>query len=122
MQKNDLLELAETEFVNVISNCTETELDRFVNSLWKLSGSSPWNCVYGLLTGSCWSERATELIQVCTRGMFFLDLGALHPETSLMTKCKLNRSTDDSNLTYTPLEKALLFYREEVEEIIKKYI
>lgn len=125
MNKDKLLELAETEFCNILVNATEQEIDRLVIYTEKgvLSGSLAYRCVYGAMTGSCWSPRATELIKACTEGVFFD--GLILPKASRTTEC-IRLLPDycpaELFLTYTPLEVALYNHREEVITMIKSYL
>jgi hypothetical protein len=42
---------------------------------YKLDGKSNSKCIYGLITGSCKSERAKELIDACTTKVFVTKAG-----------------------------------------------
>jgi hypothetical protein len=52
------------ELDNIKKYATKEELDKL--DIYKLNSASKYDCIYGLLTGSCFSSRATELTKLCT--------------------------------------------------------
>ncbi len=63
-----LIALVKDEAKKLKKNATPKELNRL--DITSLCGTSSSSCVYGLLTGSCNSERASELIYKCATRVY----------------------------------------------------
>ncbi len=59
----ELLTAAREEAKNLQKTATRAEKDKLVYE--DLHGESPWSCIYGQMTGNCYSDRARELITEC---------------------------------------------------------
>lgn len=66
-----LFDLVEKEAVNLKLHATKEELEKL--NLKKFKYWTPKECIYGLLTGSCNSDRASELISKCCSKVYFPD-------------------------------------------------
>lgn len=64
MTEKQLAELAAKEVRKLKKNATEQELSRLDLECLNPDGSE--NCIYGQMTGSCWSARAWQLLRECT--------------------------------------------------------
>jgi len=60
-----LAELAKGELVNLKKHATRLELNRLAGQL-EINNSNKYECIYGAMTGSCESERAMSLINLCS--------------------------------------------------------
>jgi hypothetical protein len=65
-------------------HATKDERERL--DIKQLDGSDPERCIYGLLTGECDSDRASELIQTCTN--VFLQYKACSDELEVVVGFK----------------------------------
>lgn len=54
------------ELKNIKKHATGEELGRLLTMLDKLNPLNGFLCIYGLLTGNCYSERTEELIILCS--------------------------------------------------------
>jgi len=93
MTSEKLLELVKQEADNIKVHATQAEKDKL--DIDNFSGLFPTTCLYGQLTGNCFSDRATELLNLCTMP-FTPDLKRFTPSTS-------NRSFKDFR-QYSPIE------------------
>jgi hypothetical protein len=99
----NLQELALQELKNIRTHSTQEEWSNLVRMIYDLDGTSPKHCVYGLLTGSCHSTRAIELIEKCVVRNLFFDSFDICSETA--SSMVLNENTlPTSGRHYTPLE------------------
>ena len=65
-RKQLMLDLVKIEAKNLREFLTSEEKERLIFE--NLNPRSSENCIYGLISGSCWSQRADELItKCCTR-------------------------------------------------------
>lgn len=56
------------EAIALRTHATQLERDRL--SINRLHPMSRWECIYGLITGDCFSQRAAELIALCCTRYF----------------------------------------------------
>lgn len=68
LQDKALLKLVEQETDKLKQYATQEELDRLEFS--ELHSSDPLNCIYGQMTGTCWSRRASDLIVKCAEKLY----------------------------------------------------
>lgn len=87
-------------------HATEQELDML--SFEGLNPEDSRYCIYGQMTGSCWSERAVELINLCASRVY----DDVEPtEDGVFSGAKLNGS---------PIEKDRLTYWSPIEVFISR--
>lgn len=62
-----LLKNAKKELLNIKKFATESEIERLINAIesYEFDGKRSQNCIYGAMTGNCYSSRASELIKKC---------------------------------------------------------
>lgn len=76
---------------------------------YRLDGKSNTKCIYGMMTGSCKSERAKELIDACCTKVY-------------VTKEGFNNSIEDSVLGDKPkvayADERIYFYSSPIEKTI----
>lgn len=65
MTPKNLIDLVRKEADALRKHATKEEISNL--NLSDLQPKSASNCIYGLMTGSCWSERAHTLIDICTQ-------------------------------------------------------
>lgn len=85
-------------------HCTREEKDRLVLEL--IEPQAHDKCIYGLMTGSCHSDRALSLINVCSKGPYYHIL--TFEERNELGLCY------DSWRNLTALERAIISLRDEV--------
>ena len=61
--------LVESEARKLKEFSNNEEKERLEDNRGRLSSSSASSCIYGLMTGSCFSDRATSLIDKCTENL-----------------------------------------------------
>jgi len=108
---NELKNLAKEEAENLRKNATKKELSHL--SLADLDASNVHSCIYGQLTGSCFSTRAHKLIDACCTKVYKVNPKKL---TNLIKSSTLGDKPEDQIVGYlrkyayfSPLEKALLY-------------
>lgn len=60
--------LVKKEAANLKKNATKEELAKL--DFDRLDGDSPYSCMYGQMTGHCYSNRASELIFNCCERVY----------------------------------------------------
>lgn len=70
-----LIELVTQESIALKVKATREEL--FILDIYQLDPHDPMRCIYGQMTGDCYSPRATELIVSCCARVFKAEKGAL---------------------------------------------
>ncbi len=103
--------LAKNELIAISKNATRDEWRTLVLDVNSLDGGEPGHCVYGKMTGDCFSERALELIKKCADSMFFVTLTSKHAEDNLSDSGPGMRN-------FTALEVLLYYNKDEVIKMI----
>lgn len=65
---------ARKELRNIKREATPEELGELLVHINDLDGINTTKCVYGLMTGDCYSERAIHLIKKCTANGYLIDI------------------------------------------------
>ena len=90
-----LASLVKEEASLLKENATKTELKRLDFKL--LYAHSPSRCIYGQMTGSCWSKRAEKLIKKCCTTV-----------VNVYTNKYINVGTINREAYFSPIETFLL--------------
>jgi hypothetical protein len=112
----EIMELARKELVNLKTNATAEEWNRLCSNLDVLNGGKCESCAYGLITGSCHSERALVLMEKCVVEQIFFD--ALYEPYELASTLMVEDSPFKPVRNFTALEFYLYGYKEDVEQMI----
>ncbi len=83
MDKIKLVQLVRKEAENIKKNATKEEISFLDFEMLQSSQSN--SCIYGQMTGSCWSKRTAKLIEECTERMYIQN-----PGESSLNKCTLS--------------------------------
>lgn len=118
------LPLVIQEVTMLKQHATETELNRL-----DINNFNPNNerfCIYGLLTGNCFEERAVELLNTCTKPFTkVLDLDSYEDYVDFEDKIGV-RSTrqdfDDLGRDFSPLEFYIMQTTAENNEKVFQYL
>lgn len=79
MEENRYLEIhAQAELDKIQVHATEEERKNLINKVSMLNGKYVGTCVYGLMTDSCFSSRAHNLIHQCAAD-YYSDLTGREP-------------------------------------------
>lgn len=71
IKKQEIMELVKEEADNIKKYATPEEIAKLnVNAV---NGGSPSQCIYGLMTDRCTTDRAHELIGLCARKVYIRD-------------------------------------------------
>jgi hypothetical protein len=97
----EIPEEVKQEIENIFKHATPQELKNLQLGIKRLDGWHSHNCVYGLLTGSCWLRRACELVILCSV------LKDVKPDSGIARKL-------------TPLEKYI--DNKNCNDLVKKYL
>jgi hypothetical protein len=92
------------EATNLKKHATQEELNKL--DIKRLFSSQVDLCVYGQMTGICFSERATELMKTCCKRVYNTDAGSVRD-------CSVNGSPENKNRIHfwSPIEVFIDQYR-----------
>ena len=76
MRKDQLIKGILKEIENIKIHATDAEKEKLDFSMF--SGGMSGHCIYGLMTGNCYSKRAGELIKKCVSGKGIVGMGIGH--------------------------------------------
>jgi len=112
MTTEEITTMAKAELVAIKKHATEPEWDTLRDGVDKLDGGQLENCIYGKMTGFCFSQRAYELVEKCSGGVFF----------NLLQDDAITVEIQGDGLirNFTPLERILLHKLEVVQKWIKE--
>lgn len=79
------------EIENIFKHATPIELTKLENGLRHLDGGNSERCIYGLMARGCWTQRACELVTLCSILKEVKD-----DDGSLRTLTPLEQYIDDS--------------------------
>lgn len=118
MKIESIFKAAIKELRNIKKYATNEEVGKLLVHIDELDGNQSAKCVYGLMTGSCFSDRAEELIDKCAS----LNKADLLGTDMLSKEINLIRTATrvDNKRYYSCLEKALYINRERIVKAIKR--
>lgn len=99
--KKTLLQLVKKEANSLLKKATRDELQKLNFS--KLNPNDQTSCIYGQMTGNCFSRRASVLIYNCTEKSYIQTYGILESAT-LNGKPNLSRNQFKTGQHYSPIE------------------
>lgn len=113
MKSPELIELVRKEADALRAHATQEEKDKL--NIRTLDPQNMHNCIYGQMTGSCYSRRAHTLLDVCAVKM-------ITPKMYHLTKsygiCKIedkdisdSLGTDDRGRNYSPIETFIVIQK-----------
>lgn len=113
MISKDLVELVHIEASRLKENARPDELKKL--DFLSLNPELPWYCIYGQITGSCYSTRAHTLIKKCASRV----LPTLEPSCELTYGTKVNLHTSvNAKLSWSPIEVYILQSGSDQEQLI----
>ncbi len=120
MNKRSLLKSAKLELSKINKFATREEKDKLLKNLDHLNGVKADECIYGLMTGNCYSKRATELIKKCSSKILVNGIRSITESTNRMDDTLIDKARDINSIInrFTKLELALSLYNEEIKESI----
>lgn len=96
---------------------TQEELARL--NFEHLNPNSPRSCIYGQMTGNCYSPRANELVLKCAERVYISSINSTSNSGAVFSYQTLNGephaivgTKDRSELYHSPIEIYLVFNRE----------
>lgn len=98
-----LAELVKEEAKLIREHATKKQISNL--SFFRLNGRSPQNCIYGQMTGNCFSKEATKLIHLCAPRVYKGD--DMDDLDSLILNGKLDKKANRQNandLHWSPIE------------------
>jgi hypothetical protein len=117
MNRHTLMrQLVIEEATNLKKHVSKEELNKL--NFDRLNSERIDLCVYGQMTGNCFSERATYLMKTCCKRVYHTDKGSVR-------ECSVNGSPENINRSYfwSPIEVFIDQYRNQEngnnEQLIK---
>lgn len=106
MRIEDIKECAHVELVNLRKHATKDEIDKLVRE--RFFPTNRRHCVYGQMTGDCFSTRAHELIRLCAPVMLegHLRFDTVFKKVAISTV----ETRKDGRMAYSPVEVLLMLY------------
>lgn len=117
-----LAELVVKEAKNIRKHATKKEIGNL--ELKRLDPNSINDCIYGQMTGHCYSQRANELILVCAERVYIpINYNSTIIDTRLNGKPHIIEDNSDRRYTYhSPIEKYILLAEEKKQKGIEKLV
>ncbi len=110
-------ELVKKEASKLKEHATPEELARL--NFEHLNPNSPRSCIYGQMTGNCYSPRANELVLKCAERVYVSNVSRDSESNAVFTYQTLNgvphlieNNRDRSEVYHSPIEIYLVFNRE----------
>ena len=102
-----LLEAVKVEATNLKNNATQEEIDSLGRML--IFGFSPTNCIYGQMTGNCYSKRAYELINSSANLLYITPRSSVSIRNLCNKKdiTKIDFTKDNHGQFHSPIEMYL---------------
>jgi len=114
MRKEKILEDLAIEEAKNLKNLAKPEEINNLNPA-SFDPTDPARCIYGQMTGSCWSDRANELIiKCCTKVTHWIDVDVFSYEINGKATNKRHgpKEADETSEYYSPIET--LIFEEDV--------
>lgn len=103
MTDKTLKKLVIGEATKLKASITSSELLRL--NIESLDPTSYKTCIYGQMTGDCFNERATELIESCCEKLITGEIGGeVTPVKEAKISDEFARNTDDGDVKWSPIE------------------
>lgn len=115
MITEEIKELVVGEATNLRKYITPEEKERL--DISSLDGSSASSCVYGQLTGNCYSDRARQLIQKCCERVYISNNGHLKDDL-LLNGSPIGKRRDKEDMNW--LRKPNVEYYSPIEVLLSK--
>lgn len=119
-----LLKNAKKELLNIKKFATKSEIERLINAIetYEFDGKRSQYCIYGAMTGNCYSSRASELIEKCAMSYKAI---SLDEGTTMFERSKLREKDHHypfRDFYHSQLEVLAYRYQEVTIELVKKIL
>lgn len=117
-----LKDLVRGEAANLREAITEEEASNL--NFANLNASNAFGCIYGQMTGYCYSDRAQNLIESCCQRVFNVVVSGWEAikESILNGPPRSINPSDRSSEYFSPIEKFLFFSTPEEQQNLIKYL
>lgn len=115
MKKSEFLVLVQNELDTIKAKATKEEIEQL--SMSRFDYSKPEKCIYGLMTGNCYSDRAKELYP---KQYSNIEIHPYNGENYFPFKKQSYSKKGD--VKFTPLEKYLYMVNAPQHEKIIQYL
>lgn len=113
-----IAELAREELLKLNETIDLAQRHRLIDSI-ELNPQTPWSCIYGLMTGSCYSKEAIILMNQCSSGIILFPSDDNPKIITNFLPGKKKRLEEeglngyDRHESFTPLEVAIMIAPEQ---------